>query len=292
MKIIISNKLDKILKHLVKKNPREFTLYGRTRIEGEDVYLEEVRVPFQESTFSSTDADQDTFVDELAEEGLDPLNWNMWIHSHNSMGAFWSGQDKEQMYEFNKGITQHFFHMVMSEKGRKACYTLYKPFLIEIDELPIEVQELDNPEVIELIKQREDIEKKIEELNSSLPEETNTLQELLDERNSKKSYSKDYTKDDGFEDLYKPKSTVDVLNHKERKNEIKRLQNICKYHNHGVDAECLICDRLDNLYILDSLPDKYVSKTTLDEWYNTTHSQTCNCNICRGGQAMLNLGLC
>lgn len=166
--VIISAEIKKLLDDLVRQNDREFTLFGKTREENGDIYLEDVRVPTQRSTYGSTEVDKEhmlTFVEELINEGEDPARWNMWIHSHNKMGAFWSNIDKEQMASFNMGDTQYFSHLVLSEKKWRAAITMYKPFPIFADDIEIKYEGVEaNPKVIKLEEKILLAKKKVEDL--------------------------------------------------------------------------------------------------------------------------------
>ena len=115
MKIHITNKTKGTIDKLIDEFPsKEFTLFGKTRVEGDEVHLIDIRVPNQTSTGGDTEVDEDEisqFLNELIDAGEDPRDWNMWIHSHHSMGAFWSGTDTTQMDSFDIGGPEFFFHV-------------------------------------------------------------------------------------------------------------------------------------------------------------------------------------
>ena len=143
----ISASLHKLCRHYENK---EFTLIGKSRVEGENVYLVDFRVPHHESDSVNTEMtqeDQEKFYDELIAEKENPVEWNFWIHSHHTMGVFWSGTDKEQMSEFNTGAPDMFFHVVISAKDdekveyRGAC-SIYKPFEVIQDDVEVVVGEV------------------------------------------------------------------------------------------------------------------------------------------------------
>lgn len=156
MKIIISHKLKKIIDSLVGLNHREFTMFGKTRVEGQEVHLIDIRIPEQTSSTGATEVspnELDLFLTELLSEGEDPEHWNMWIHSHNTMGAFWSATDKAQMQSFDVGPS-HFFHVVASTKGYKGAFSSYKPFKFENEDVPVVFgQDIEDPRIQEIQNQ-------------------------------------------------------------------------------------------------------------------------------------------
>lgn len=186
MKFFIPHELGQIIIHLTKSIPEEYTLFGKTKIEGELVTLVDIRVPNQESTHGDTEVSPDNmekFMMELLDSGENPKDWNMWIHSHNTMGAFWSGTDTSQMQSFNSGGPDFFFHMVVSTQGSRAACTMYKPFNMMMDEVAIEWEKVP-PEVdprVDIIQAKiNKLQLELTAITSVLPEKvTETLQEVM-----------------------------------------------------------------------------------------------------------------
>jgi len=288
MKIIIPADIDKILTYLVDTfKDKEFTLYGKTRIVGEEVHLEKLFVPNQESTSSTTDADPDQLIDELDEagEGAELEHWNMWIHSHHTMGAFWSGTDDEQMRAFDKG-GKHFFHMVMSSgaKKRLACFTQYKPFHVRLNDVSIEVsEENENPELTELSRQLDELLEKINELSDSIPEEAVKIEKELDEKNKTPKViiidKKVDKKDNLVENWGVPYSVASKIDRDKRIIELK-LETV----NCPLLCPCLRCAELGHLIILNRLTDKYVKSKSVRKWRTNGHKTDCECEICTAGK--------
>ena len=198
MKIIIPHKIDKILKKLTKNFDHEFTLFGKTKIIGSEIHILDIRVPVQESTGVDTEVSQDDlekFLLELVEDNENPKDWNMWIHSHHSMSAFWSGTDRQQMSSFNTGGPEYFFHIVLSNNGRRAAATLYKPFNVFVDEVEMSIEEATEQELLEEIEQngvlenlkreRAELEKKIREEEGKCDTDTSYFIEELEKKNTK-----------------------------------------------------------------------------------------------------------
>jgi hypothetical protein len=326
MKIIVPGVLNRTIDHLVKENPnREFSLFAATHIEGDNVHVDELRVPLQESTGGNTEADKGAFLEELIEYGEDPARWNMWIHSHNTMGAFWSGQDEKQMFEFNKGNTPFFFHMVVSSsaaKNRKACYTAFKPFPAKWDDLEIEVtEEPENPEKLKLEDELVLAELEVTRIKNLLedidavPELARTLEaELLEKNLAPKTNTvssffggnkvrwKDKTKKrDSFDDYYDTDSVkdsdIDELLEKVPYNVYIQSERFKRIHAlrietnaHPVDCDCKGCEEIGYLSDLNSVSDSLICRETSKGYLNMQHDMSCGCNRCIAGKGVIRIG--
>ncbi len=199
-KIVIPSTIDRIITHLTHKIGIEFTLFGKTRYENGAIHLIDIRVPEQVSSGADTEISPDAlekFMEELINDDENPKDWNMWIHSHNTMGAFWSGTDTTQMNSFNTGGPDYFAHMVVSTKGRKAALSQYKPFNLCCDDIQIEVvPDTDTeenpriPEIMERAKVLKDeldlLTKEYSELTSVVPERAETILAEVNQKNKTK----------------------------------------------------------------------------------------------------------
>lgn len=188
MRFIIPHEISTTLNKLVEHFPREFTVFGKTEVNGEDVRLVDIRVPDQTSTMSNTEVTADElekFMIELIDAGENPAAWNMWIHSHNTMGAFWSNTDTNQMQSFNSGGPQYFFHIVISTKGMLGAVSIYKPFNCTINDVKIDIEDpgANNPAVAELKNQMFELHLKLQELLSQEPSRLEPLKKLIEEKN-------------------------------------------------------------------------------------------------------------
>jgi proteasome lid subunit RPN8/RPN11 len=322
MKIVIPHQLDAILSYLVEAFDNEFTLFGKTRVdyETEEVHLVEIRVPEQESASSTTEADQGSFLEELIEAGENPEDWNMWIHSHNNFGAFFSGTDDDTMQSFNRGNTTHFWHMVISEKGRKAAYTMYKPFNMKMSDVKIEISGNEglSKEMDKLIKkqdklmiQLEKIEKEVkeqQELEKNLvPDEALTYEQQLETKNKvskpfsskgtkggyrNPKFSKDkngrsrwnwWDEDDDVKEITGVKGKYDIFDRNARAKRIESLMTMLVDHKHT--CKCPSCIELLNLRYLEIAKTK-VNHKTLKSYLNGTHPIDCQCKTCETGRAI------
>lgn len=141
MKIVIEKVLMDKIRALVLSTPEEFTLMGKTKLVDGNIELIDFRIPKQSSNASTTEVSASQiidFVNELDDVGENPAEWNMWIHSHNTMGVFWSGQDLKQMEEFNMGPAW-FAHLVVNTTTQRGAVTQYKPFAIGNEDVPVEI---------------------------------------------------------------------------------------------------------------------------------------------------------
>lgn len=85
---------------------------------------------------SITDEWMDRLVDYLIEQGEDLSEWNCVLHSHHSMGCFWSPTDDNARQSLNDWRSLAWA-VVSSYKWEeidyKGCINFYKPYPIEID---------------------------------------------------------------------------------------------------------------------------------------------------------------
>lgn len=260
MKFVIPYKLNRILKILVEKNAREFTLFGKTRIVGEEVQLLDIRVPNQRSSVADTEVSSENlveFMEKLLEDGENPKDWNMWIHSHNTMGAFWSGTDTAQMKSFNCG-PDFFFHMVMSTTGAKGAMTMYKPYDLENIDIPVYVRTLtaeEHPEIFTLQEQIEALTKRRDELTAAIAPEVDTLLKEIEDKNTVYYNAPAQTKydwetpghygDDSYDDLppgagEEVEDKIEYLSAKQYRKALK------KTYKHPSKCICNICLNIMN----------------------------------------------
>lgn len=79
-------------------------------------------------------------VEYLKEQGEDMAKWNLVLHSHHTMGCFWSGTDNNARLEMNDGrdlmwavVTAYTMEWKKMNVSYKGCVNFYKPYNIEID---------------------------------------------------------------------------------------------------------------------------------------------------------------
>lgn len=203
MKLHIPDKIKKALGTLVLSTTREWTAFGKTELFEGGVRIVDLKIPHQESGGSSTELsndDSEKWLEELLEADEDPSRWNCWIHSHNTMGAFWSKTDTDQMDDFNTGGPDYFFHLVVSTLGAKAAFTAFKPFVFTDEDVDIVYETADIEGMDDLLdkyeKEVKRHENKLEKLEEEIEELKITpyaafispLEEALEERNRSRVY--------------------------------------------------------------------------------------------------------
>jgi len=176
MKIIVPFKLhttiDKLVNHF---KDREFTLYGKSVIEGDDVIIKDIRIPKQKSSGCYTEVPEEykeLFINDLCDANEDLSAWNVWLHSHNTMSCSWSSTDLEDMWEFNKGNISHFVHLLVSTHGWAGAFTFYKPVKaivkdVEIVKLENDGEEPENPEISGIISNKSILENRVDRLTEN-----------------------------------------------------------------------------------------------------------------------------
>ena len=142
----------------------------------------------------ATDKWMDWATDFLIEKWEDLWKWNLVLHSHHSMGCFWSQTDNNARLWLNDGRTLAWA-VVTAYKGNpdnwyidyKGCVNFYKPYNIEID------CEIEHEEDISLISQEyENMEEKRKDkvdtlkkelFDKAIEENTDKINELRDKPN-------------------------------------------------------------------------------------------------------------
>ena len=147
-KIYVSRRIYDTLTLMTSKNSLEWTMFGKTeRREDGNFQLVSFKVPKQINGGSSTEVEEEDMMDmvgELIEAGENPKDWNVWLHSHHTMGCFWSGTDLAQINGFEKLKVKFFLSIVCSsnwsrehslEKRDGACLfanlAVFDPFRLD-----------------------------------------------------------------------------------------------------------------------------------------------------------------
>jgi hypothetical protein len=138
--LVIPIKMKNVLDHLAKK-PLEWTAFGEIEEIREDgvqyFILKDIAFPKQENSGAATELTGDSYADfgaTLHREKKDSSKYRLWIHSHNTMAAFWSGTDTDQMESFITPNTTHRLSLVVSSTHQwRACLNLNKPVRMDFD---------------------------------------------------------------------------------------------------------------------------------------------------------------
>jgi len=131
MKIFIDEPIHEAMFDLAKEHRIEWTMFGKSNLSGRNsIHLTDFILPFQTNSTGETEVpteDPEKKFDPTLEwrtrdrDLKDPktwrsTDWNVWIHSHNTMPAFWSGTDWEEIENYMKERTDPFVCIVVNSK--------------------------------------------------------------------------------------------------------------------------------------------------------------------------------
>lgn len=88
------------MKYYVNAVDAEISGVGKTKMLGDDIYVEDIIIFKQKCNGSHTDldlADEARVMYERDKKGESSKDWNLWWHSHNTMDVFWSGTDEKNI---------------------------------------------------------------------------------------------------------------------------------------------------------------------------------------------------
>jgi len=163
MKVIIPIKLYQKLRHYVENTELEISGLGKVRseyINGETIfYVEDIRIFKQKVSGANTvlnRTDLGKFFSDLLSKGEKMSDWKLWWHSHNRMGAFFSGIDTATIEEWDSEMDSHNYiiSLVTNHKGDNLCRVdLFAPFRYEFDQVEFEVDLGDKEMKEEIIKE-------------------------------------------------------------------------------------------------------------------------------------------
>jgi len=139
---------------LAKRNI-EWTLYARTERVDNRFYITDFIVPYQINTGANTEVPNSILLDGQTEPTdaifewrtrdkdmkqpstwRDPKEWNLLIHSHHTMGAFWSGTDEKEMQDMAEERNTPYLSLVVStkDKGEYKLRIVYPEVGLKFDE--------------------------------------------------------------------------------------------------------------------------------------------------------------
>jgi hypothetical protein len=123
----------------------EISGFGRTKIVHKDgttlVTILEIRIFKQVVSSGHTDLDKGAlaqFYVELVREKQNPANWNLWWHSHNDFGVFFSGTDNATIRELSHD--SKLYSVCINKNGNLVGR--YDAFGQEHEELEVEAEHL------------------------------------------------------------------------------------------------------------------------------------------------------
>lgn len=97
-RLVVSRRAAYMLRYAVHTKPdKEVQGFGSIEKDGDDLWITDIIIPEHTVTGSTVDLKPEVltkFMEELATKGQTLSQWPLWWHSHNTMHAFASGQDK------------------------------------------------------------------------------------------------------------------------------------------------------------------------------------------------------
>lgn len=216
--IVFDEEILEAIYKLAEERPNEWYLCAKTeKISPTEFKIVDFCVPYQENSKSSTkiptkathkdfEEEFDPTFEWISRDGdiKDPKTWkkyskwNCLIHSHNTMGVFWSEIDQQEMKELAKDRPSTFITLVVNAKKEMLAFVAMPEIGFEFDECPIQYYPANIPDITGFIKmtpeEQEEVKKKIERrdnLFERLNEEI-TAREIEKKLPAPKTYSTKY----------------------------------------------------------------------------------------------------
>ena len=142
MKVLIEQRAyDQIVCYCTEQTKYEWTAFAHVDVDGENFVISDVRIPKQENTSASSDIEPEDLNNLDMEFTMDGKDMRCWIHHHNTMSAFWSTTDMENMKTLT--VSGSWFVSIVTNNKlemRAAFYSNQDPMPVFVDQLPIEVK--------------------------------------------------------------------------------------------------------------------------------------------------------
>lgn len=152
----ISWRVNKLIEKLHAKHPHtERSGIARVAKREGHYVLTDIKFPEQENSSGNTEMSKegiDKLIENVIETDIDSMEeWRCRIHSHHTMGCFWSGTDAAAKAWFNDGNTRFWFSVVTAYKGSvidyKCALNIFKPINLELD-IPVSVEDYSEEDLI------------------------------------------------------------------------------------------------------------------------------------------------
>lgn len=166
MALLIPPHIHDILTYVCASFKDEWTMCGKVERTEDGLYrLVDLKIPKQSNSGASTEVEQGDWADMLSEEFDDLDKWIVWIHSHNTMGCFWSNTDYAQMGRFGDEGMPFLISLVVSTKGAQngRCDTLARLSVFNPVQMGINIPTVtlfENREEVDLEKWKKEVEDK------------------------------------------------------------------------------------------------------------------------------------
>jgi len=171
MKIFIDSPIFETIFDMAKEHKIEWTMFAKSAQIGRNAFrVSDFIIPYQENSGASTEVQVELKLEDGAM--IDPtlewrtrdkvladpaswrgVDWNVWIHSHNTMEAFWSGTDWEEIENMMKERTEPFLAIVVNAKREYRALLGIPALDMTFDKIDIDFNE---PTLTHLSKMDED----------------------------------------------------------------------------------------------------------------------------------------
>lgn len=156
--------------------------------EKDEIVVDDCVIFEQKCTSANTDISDEAmakFMYKLRQDGENPKDWNLWWHSHASMGVFWSGTDDQTIKD---EASDYLVSLVTNKKGEfKARLDVFptdnSPFkkeMFKTYDLDVKLRlgdEGQEKEIEDLIKMQLEIDDRIDEIKNGLYEDETIKEE-------------------------------------------------------------------------------------------------------------------
>jgi predicted RNA-binding Zn-ribbon protein involved in translation (DUF1610 family) len=204
MKIKFENEAYKKLLFYVNNCDVEISGYGKSRVEKDEIIVEDVIIIKQKCTGTQTDIDDKAtfeFFKERLDAGEDVKSWNVWWHSHVNMGVFWSATDENTAKNLSSG-GNYLISIVANKRGEYLGRVDIFPKNNSPFEIKIPLHEkIDIPGTSIALEPTEVTKERSEEIKNQIKELNKELGDLI----------KDQVKDEDLEELIKLEIEEKVL---------------------------------------------------------------------------------
>lgn len=154
MKIILTSQTYLKLKYYVLGCDDEISGIGQSQYVNQDtIKITDIVIFKQDVSGGSTDLNKDemaNFLSEKLKRDGDASDWNVWWHSHASMGTFWSGTDDDTIKSFLSDG-----YIIALETNHKldfiARIDVFKPFKHTIEDIDVEIDIEEDPRLYDKI---------------------------------------------------------------------------------------------------------------------------------------------
>lgn len=194
MKIFLDSPIFDGIFNLAKSHEIEWTAYAKAEKTGRNAFhLTDLILPYQENTSGTTEVN--ATAQEIDGKKFDPTlewrtrdrkiedpqtwrgpEWNVWIHSHNTMSAFWSGTDWTEINNMMEERSEPFLCIVVNASMEYQAL-IGIPALDLTFEVEIESYE---PTITELLKKKKEQQELILKRWQYLVESTKDLETKLE----------------------------------------------------------------------------------------------------------------